>query len=571
MTTECWTFSTAALGFNAPECGLHRPRGSAKPSVISLLTEGLTCPHTLLLLILSCGSGLVRMDRVISTATRGPTDLTSTSAEPIPPDKDHGLPHADCLRDVTGTKEGVGGCGIHGISLHDLKSTLLIHVLIIGLMIISLCIQRPKSRGRLRRGMQRRRLAGGGQDSDDAREEPGPPVSDYSELCRELGPWIPLNPLPGEPRSSPTFVESYFSSLDQGSPSSPGEPRSSRTFVGSYFSSLDQSARSSPGEPRSSPEIVESYFSSLDQSVGRSPAQTSPPVYAPNLEGLLRAGPKAGEERSLEKESPHDDAAPGPSWKVARTIAPSAAGQLPQSQLLPAASSSALFSSSGLAPKSSGPAAGVAPPQVLGSGANAQHPFLRLPTLEPGVRTRQFLAGEMRKKESSPRSSASALRGMRELFRKQSLGKVEAFELLTCAESLARHAYHWQREEVDFLRPVVAATHLGQRFMIAHYLFCASQVLGQNWPGQLWWGELMGRIPHHYFYDIESVPQASHFHVGLAKDLSYALAQFKRGVRPPPRVILDLMRRLICSPNSPWTFKKKHWNLWREDDARYTQ
>ncbi|KAL8269194.1 hypothetical protein Esti_006881 [Eimeria stiedai] len=376
----------------------------------------------------------------------------------------------------------------------------------------TLHIQRP--RGSLRKGMQRRRLAGGGEDSEDGDDEGGPPSPDLINLCLELGTWTPSDP--------------------------------------------------SPGNPRSSPAMVESYLTSLEQSVEQPPAQPSPPATAPSLSQLVLAEQRSGDKRPLDDGDSDDEAAPGPSWKVARIRAPSVSGQGSSSQT--AASSSALPSSGGLVSTPSGPSAGVAPPQASGSGPHPQHPFVRLPTLEPGVKVRRFLPREMRTSGTFSNAYAATILRMRKVLRKKQLTEAQARELVSDAERLANSAYHWMRFEVQGLPPRQAATHLGQRFLVIYYLFCASKVLGQEWTRQGWWPELMDRIPHLYEYDIESMPSASAFYVSLAKDLALAMQQLKNGVSLSANFIIDLKRRLICTSQSPPAFRKRQWDPWRQDD-----
>ncbi|KAL8448500.1 hypothetical protein Emed_003680 [Eimeria media] len=228
--------------------------------------------------------------------------------------------------------------------------------------------------------MQQRRLAGWGQEGEGG-DETGPPSPDFTKFCLELGPWSPSNPLPGGPRYSPVFVESFFQSLDQ--------------------------------------------------TVGQPPAQTPPPTAAPTPTQLLLAPPKAGDKRPLDEEE--DDAFPGLSWKVPRTHARPVAVQASSSHfgypgglepgasfqpspgqptpvdpffLQPPSSSAAPLmvqrapvhqpapstsaSSAVAAFPSAGPAAGLPPSEGPEGGLGPHHPFVRLPRLEPGVRPRPF-------------------------------------------------------------------------------------------------------------------------------------------------------------------------------------
>ncbi|KAL8269214.1 hypothetical protein Esti_006861 [Eimeria stiedai] len=445
-----------------------------------------------LLPALSCCFGVVRMIRVTSSATYGPVDLESNSDLLVSSGKNHGSTHTDCLRGGSSSKGKAGASGIHGSSFLGLKSRLPIQLLVVGLLLtISFCIQRR--RRPLRKGMQRRRLADGGEESEDTGDVTGPSSPDLIDLCFELGAWTPSDPLPGNPRSSPVTVESYFTSLDQSS----------------------------------------------EQPV----AQTSRPAVVPGLKELLPVEPSAGKKRSLDDDDSDDESAPGPSRKVLRTRAASAAGQGSSSQLVIAASTSALPSLGEAAPVSSGPAAGVAPSQALGSGPPSHHLFVRRPTLEPGVRPREFLATAIRSAHLAPGRYVDTMKRMRVLLRQSHLSGREAQDLVLGAEELARYAFHCMSDEVEELRPVHAAARLGRKFLVIYYLFSASQVLGQGWPTRAWWRELMDSIPHRYQYSLRQDRRVGVFNALLANDLSSAITQLKSGVCPGGSVIIDLKKR----------------------------
>ncbi|KAL8448490.1 hypothetical protein Emed_003670 [Eimeria media] len=392
--------------------------------------------------------------------------------------------------------------------------------MVVGLLLVStLCMQRLK--GPLRKGMQQRRLAGGGgEESEDTGDESGPPSPDFTEFCLELGAWSPSNPLPGNPRSSPAFVEAFFESLDQ------------------------------------------------------TAGQGSPPGVAPTLQQLLPLRPKTGEKRPLDDGDSDEEVVAGPSWKVAKTTPPSDAGEGPWSQLMSTSSSSTLPVSSQAASISPGAAAGVVPAQVPGSSPYSKHPFVRLPILEPGANPRQFLANKMRDFVFSSRFLYPALPQLRELLRKPSLNASDALAMVDCAENLARHAYFWLQSETAGLRPFIATFRLARRFMVIYHMLCASRALHQDWSNQPWWKELMDRIPHTYSFEGViggSVPAVSRFYVDLARDLSLAIQQLKSGSTPPDFFIIDVHRRLLCLPHSSHGFKREQLDPWRQDDAESQQ
>ncbi|KAL8448493.1 hypothetical protein Emed_003673 [Eimeria media] len=410
-----------------------------------------------------------------------------------------------------------------------------------------------KLRSSLGKGMQQRRLAGGGGDEgEDTGDETCPPSPDFTEFCLALGAWSPSNPLPGDPRSSPG--------------------------------------------------LVESFFESLDQTVGQPAAHPPPPTAAPIPPQLLLAPPKAGDKRPLEESD--DEAAPGPSWKVTKTVhapgtqfmypgslqqpqasfqpspwqpapvdpfslqppssstAPPVAQPAPVSQ--PAPSTSAPSHAAGFS--SAGSAASLPPPGPPGGGSGPQHPFVRLPRLEPGVKPRRFMPSAMKSPGWASRQNSHLLTTMRDMFRKPMLSQTEAENMVFYSERLAAHAFYFMQDKVEEVSPFEASGRLGRKFMFLYYLLRASQVLGQAWPSRPWWRELMDNIPHQYHFVWEHDRRASRFIVRLANDLSDAMGMIKNGVLPPPNVIIRLKRRLFCKHNSPSPFRGTTWDPWREDD-----
>ncbi|KAL8435083.1 hypothetical protein ACSSS7_002673 [Eimeria intestinalis] len=407
-------------------------------------------------------------------------------------------------------------------------------------------------------------LPDGDEESEDAGEVPGTPSSDYGDLCAELGDWIPLDASSGGPRTSPLFVEAYFASLDQ--------------------------------------------------SAAQSAAQISPPAAAPTIEEPLSAESRAGGKRPLDEESSDEEAAPGPSWRVAGTRAPRGGGHASSPQVVhPGSSGPKASSQPGLEPltpdqashplffrppisspvshslhialahqlaastsasadvatsSSAGPVAGLPQPQRLEGGGSPQHFFVRLPTLQPGVTARPFMPSAMRSGDLVPRRQWNILHRMWALFKKEQLDDQETQNLVYLAEKLASHAYHTMQERVDRLSPYAAVTRLGRAFLTLLHLLYASQVLKQNWPSHSWWGELMRKIAVDYFYAWDNDGRISPFQARLANDLSAASKQLKSGVFPPARVVDDLKRRLFGMPWSPATFKDKVWDPWRQDDEK---
>ncbi|KAL8447553.1 hypothetical protein Emed_004341 [Eimeria media] len=477
-------------------------------------------------------------------------------------DENHERSQTNCVWGGPCTS-GKRGAKKNASLFHAFRSKLLIHFLVVALLLtLSLCTH--KLRGSLKKGMQHRRLAAGGsgEESDEESDETTrPPSPDFTDFCLQLGAWNPSDPSPGDPRASPTFVQSFFESLDQTTDQQP-------------------------------------------------PAQ-APPPQTPGQQLLLAPPTAGGKKRPLEEEE--GEALPGPSWKVAKTEGQTSATQFvspgglqqPQASFQPlpgqptpsdpfslqqpststaplvpqpapstsaAAEGEAALSSAGAAAAAAAAAgSSVSPPaegSVGGEGLE-NHPFVTLPTVMPGLKPRHFLAGIMRSATWVSRHNSHLLRPLREMFRKQQLNEIDAHNMVEYSERLAAHAYYTMGDNVGHLGPLEAATRLGRKFLVLDYLLRASYVLGQSWHSKGWWEELMERIPHRYALIRERDMRVSQFNLDLALDLSAAIELLKKGVFPPPAVVVSLKRRLFCMQPSPVIFKQKPWDPWREDDEEF--
>ncbi|KAL8435081.1 hypothetical protein ACSSS7_002671 [Eimeria intestinalis] len=203
---------------------------------------------------------------------------------------------------------------------------------------------------------------------------------------------------------------------------------------------------------------------------------------------------------------------------------------------------------------------------MTGSNPSRKHPFVRLPTLKPGVQPPQFVPLLVEMTAGSLRSHCSSLREIRRLFLKEELNLEEARQLVSHAEDVARHAYAYMTNDLIHVSPAKAAEALSRRFMVWWTLLSASQVLGADWQNQSWWKELALKVPTRFFARHDWVPRGLDFNYRLIEDLSEALEKLKSGRPLPDELVIDLKRRIFCSPHSPSHLKIPSWDPWRDDD-----
>ncbi|KAL8448383.1 hypothetical protein Emed_003913 [Eimeria media] len=210
---------------------------------------------------------------------------------------------------------------------------------------------------------------------------------------------------------------------------------------------------------------------------------------------------------------------------------------------------------------------GPGPSSAFSGDDKAVHPWLNVPVLLPDVQGLDFRPEKM----TAPLFSklhAPLMVKIHEMLVRPVLDYSQAIRLLVFSEILANHAFHKMRGPVSSRRPTDAAESLGRRFMVFQLLHSASKTLRQPWPQQQWWRDLASVIPSTCPFmpgdkGMNSYSQAS---VTLAVQLSAAIELYKSGSAPSNDEIIDIMRKLFCSPESPHHFKRKSWDPWRRDD-----
>ncbi|KAL8448556.1 hypothetical protein Emed_003736 [Eimeria media] len=422
-------------------------------------------------------------------------------------------------------------------------------------------------------------------ESEEAAEKVSLPSSSVSSALVESEEALPL-PDAGllDPHGSPSF---QFHSISFENQPSPGD---------AYTETL-----------RASPLMVQEFFKELEGDGKVEPVVgLVDPLDASHLQNLKPS--TLGVKRPASDDGEDDDEVAGPSSKVTKTdTTPSPQWSISSSETKQSSPSSAAGSTesgdfvssvasgslepeefldflNSLIPELEPSHAPPVPPSVstdaspsstegpgpssAPSGADATvHPWLRVPDFTPG-------GGEVEFRPECLSSSVvyhvhgSLMVKMRELLVQPKLDHNSARRLVMYSEFLANHAYHRMREPVSSPRPTGVAEALGRRFMTFFLLHSASKALRQPWPQQQWWRDLASAISSTSPFTpggkgLNSYGKAS---VALAVQLSAAIELYKSGSAPDDDQLVDLMRKLFCSPVSPHHFKTETWDPWRRDD-----
>lgn len=398
-------------------------------------------------------------------------------------------------------------------------------------------------------GVEPRQLANGGNEADESL----PPFSPEIEiLCWAAENWSPTVPLRGEPRSSPEMVEAFFEVLRVPESSQPGA-LSERAGQGDNdeagtsseplrLASVHQPLpSSSPPLPRLSPQLLEELFTAIEQpcesSFDQPSLQPGDRKHSSSLQPQI--GPAIPSEPFVSGRSP---VAPYPSQTHECHVP---VGLLPVSSDEPSTSTA------------SPPPAAV---QQSLSQDRWVHPYVRLPTVQPGVTPRPWRRHVVTSYLMHERSSRPLLLEMRKLLLQPDLGANGVEKLMTNAELLANFAIKRLKKRCISRKPCEMVRDRGLRFMIMNTLHSAAQVVSPRRPP--WWGDVADATLTDLSSPSSSRPDA--FNMMLARDLTTALEKYKAGGAPLPEDVISIKRRLFLSK----PYLPSAWNPWREDDAQ---
>ncbi|KAL8437681.1 hypothetical protein ACSSS7_000758 [Eimeria intestinalis] len=207
-------------------------------------------------------------------------------------------------------------------------------------------------------------------------------------------------------------------------------------------------------------------------------------------------------------------------------------------------------------------------------GELANHPYVRLPPLQPGVvtrtiRVRGFVTGPL---EVNAGSSYKMLSAMRTLLAKPELDPFDAEGVLQVVELILRYVRTRINPEVGPLHFCEFVSRLGIYFLLFDAVLAANEIIGPAMQIETWWQEFESSFRTEYPQLDDSRAPIEEKDVALqnfllARRLQKALRQFKERRRLSHQEIIDIKRQLFVSNSR--TFRHARWNPWREDDKAH--
>lgn len=421
---------------------------------------------------------------------------------------------------------------------------------VLGLIVVAFACRQQRIR-RASPGAERRRLASGGDDADES----WPPLSPEVEiLCWAAEGWMPADPLHGEPRSSPQMVEAFLEEIT--APPESSQPAAASESLGE---SDDDEVSPRSKRPRQTP-VHRPVLSSSPPLLPLSPRTTRA-----FFTGLEQPSEELPEQPSLQPPDHRQD--PSPLQPPIGSLTPSEAftsGQSPVAAYPPQTHEGQV--PAGLLPVSGDePSTSTATPapravqQPLPQGSLV-HPYVRLPTVQPGVTPRPWRRHVVTSFLMHERSCRRLLLEIRKLLLRPVLDANGLDELMTNAELLGNFAMRGLKKECLSTKPSEMVRDRGQRFLIMNALHSAAQVVSRQLPP--WWGDVVNATLTKL--DLPGSAASDAFNVLLARDLTAALRMYKAGSAPAPENIIDIKRRLFSSKH----YSPSAWDPWREDDPQ---
>ncbi|KAL8446344.1 hypothetical protein Emed_005081 [Eimeria media] len=215
-----------------------------------------------------------------------------------------------------------------------------------------------------------------------------------------------------------------------------------------------------------------------------------------------------------------------------------------------------------------------APPVAVGVDPPArQHPYYRLPRVDPSEQAKRRFNPILATSISVARKSiTTVLQMMREMLLKDTLTSEDLDTVCKLTHQLAAHANFYESQSTKRSPRYAALPILARRFLLLDSLLCGLELLGEVAEGP-WWDSVSGAINSDDSTPTQYTPVTDQalYNQDLSRRLCAALDLLKMGKRMPEVPTVLLKRMLFRSHLAPLAFWGPEWTPWRDDDREFDE
>ncbi|KAL8273223.1 hypothetical protein Esti_002839 [Eimeria stiedai] len=208
-------------------------------------------------------------------------------------------------------------------------------------------------------------------------------------------------------------------------------------------------------------------------------------------------------------------------------------------------------------------------PRLLEAGATMLAEVLQDLEGDAGLRRSGFVSITLQSGEEIqvPHPPPPLEPGCHEFYRlpRPELTSLQVENLCKLSQELVNYMFVHHRTPLETVWPSRAANQLAIRFLCFEGLVCAIETLGPAMNAQQWFPMLVEAVPTDYVHPSGEILTRALYYSSFSVQISHALRQLKKGVRPSPEETLKLMRNLFDKQTAPSVLRSPRWNFGREE------
>ncbi|CDI75208.1 hypothetical protein, conserved [Eimeria praecox] len=197
-----------------------------------------------------------------------------------------------------------------------------------------------------------------------------------------------------------------------------------------------------------------------------------------------------------------------------------------------------------------------------------EHPFYRVPPLQPGVTPRNFDWQRPLRSLAVPRQLPQRLLLFQRTIRKAQLSDEDLNLLMEACWDLLRFAASTRDKRLAKSSFCELVEPISLRFLVADALWCACEIFGEAAQKGRWWHAVMEQMtaPPVILGDPPLRPSGpSGQWRQFVEDVTAALLVYRTGNRPSPKDVVRIKKTMFGPPPIHRCFNGMVWDWWRRD------